>query len=170
MTEEWRGIAGWEDLYEVSDCGRVRALMSKGKVREVPLILKPFVEKDGRQLLVLHRDRKHTSKRVARLVLDAFGPPQPPGTECCHCDGDAGNDSIANLRWGTHKENMEDASRHGTVAGRRRRLDDEDVRCIRAEPDYRGVGRVLARAFDVSAVEISYVRNRKVRSAVEQWL
>jgi len=41
------------------------------------------------------------------LVLKCFGPPQPPGTEVNHKDGDKFNISLENLEWVTHQENID---------------------------------------------------------------
>lgn len=52
--------------------------------------------------------------RLGNLVLRAFVGEPPPGTECCHDpDWNPTNNKLTNLRWGTHKENMEDRKRHG---------------------------------------------------------
>ena len=56
------------------------------------------------------------SHSVSRTVLDAFLGPAPPGTQCCHWDGDITNNRLRNLRWGTPKENMADRDRHGRTA------------------------------------------------------
>jgi hypothetical protein len=46
---------------------------------------------------------------VAQLVCAAFHGPKPfAKAEALHGDGNCLNDRPGNLRWGTHKENMED--------------------------------------------------------------
>ena len=50
-----------------------------------------------------------------RLVALAWIGPQPEGMEVCHNDGDSSNSHVDNLRWDTHRENMLDGVRHGTV-------------------------------------------------------
>ena len=46
MSEEWRDVAGYEGLYQVSDQGRVKSLERKGRKSE--RILKPGVRSNAR--------------------------------------------------------------------------------------------------------------------------
>lgn len=51
--------------------------------------------------------------RLGNLVLRAFVGEPPPGTECCHDpDWNPTNNKLTNLRWATHKENMNDRRKH----------------------------------------------------------
>ncbi len=66
---------------------------------------------------------KNRQIHVGRLVLLAFVGEPPPGTECCHGpDQNPHNNCLSNLRWDTHKKNMEDR----TAQGRTARLVGED--------------------------------------------
>lgn len=96
--------------------------------------LKPWVRDDG------HLDINLGSRfrfRVHTLILIAFVGPRPKGAECCHSDGNPGNNSLGNLRWDTRKANCADAKVHGTAAvGERNgqsKLTTEMVRSIRAD-------------------------------------
>ena len=53
---------------------------------------------------------------VHTLVLLAFEGPRPKGQVCRHLNGNPLDNRPSNLRWGTHKENMQDQLRHGTAA------------------------------------------------------
>lgn len=68
---------------------------------------------------------------VHRLVLEAFFGPCPQGMEVRHLDNDTANNSLENVRWGTHLENIHDKWRHGTMASGTRnphaKLNDEKV-------------------------------------------
>lgn len=60
---------------------------------------------------------KVTTIGIHRFVMTAFGPPQPEGKPfVLHRDGNKYNNHISNLYWGTHRENMRDMVRHGTVS------------------------------------------------------
>jgi len=105
--EMWKAIPEFPG-YEVSNHGRVRSHKRK-RVR----ILKPGPAGSRRQYRAVHlfQDGKGYSRRIAPLVALAFWGPCPNGLEVCHNDGDPTNDCLDNLRYGTHKSNMEDASR-----------------------------------------------------------
>lgn len=51
---------------------------------------------------------------VHRLVAFAWlGEPPSSDCEVCHNDGDTHNNDVSNLRWDTHKSNVDDAIEHG---------------------------------------------------------
>jgi hypothetical protein len=66
-----------------------------------------------------------SQRYVHRLVLEAFVGPCPPGQEALHGPRGTADNSLANLRWGTHVENNADKLRDGTYG---RKLRAEDVR------------------------------------------
>ena len=98
-----------DDDYAVSRDGRVFSRKS-GKWTEK----KTSVNAGGYKVVGLWMG-KNAIRYVHRLVLETFCGPCPPGQECLHGDGDRANAAVANLRWGTRKENIEDAMRHGTA-------------------------------------------------------
>lgn len=50
---------------------------------------------------------------VHDLLLKAFVGPCPSGHECCHNNGNPGDNRLENLRWDTRQENVLDQLRHG---------------------------------------------------------
>ncbi|WP_082946294.1 NUMOD4 motif-containing HNH endonuclease [Mycobacterium sp. E1747] len=108
-TEQWRPVLGFEGLYEVSDRGRVRSLIT-GKV------VKPHVGNQRGHLRISLKQHAGPYKGlyVHRLVLEAFVEPFRKGMECRHLDGDPTNNRLENLRWGTQSENNLDRVKHGT--------------------------------------------------------
>ena len=120
MNEEWRPVVGWEDLYEVSDQGRVRSFdrtvhCKNGRTRRYKgRLLKPRKDRDGHLKINLYKDGKPKTKFVHRMVLEAFVGSCPEGMECLHIDGNPANNCVDNLRWGTRGENMLDRVRHGS--------------------------------------------------------
>lgn len=121
MTEQWKPVAGYEGIYEVSDQGRVRSLdrtivYRDGRVwRAKGKMLNPSRAKDGGYpVVVLSQHSKRAHHYVHRLVLETFVGPPPEGMECRHMDGNPENNTVENLRWGTRYENIHDQIRHRT--------------------------------------------------------
>jgi DNA-binding XRE family transcriptional regulator len=54
-------------------------------------------------------------RQIAHIMLEKFVGPRPEGHEALHCNGDNSNNSVENLRWGTHSENENDKIAHGTA-------------------------------------------------------
>ena len=113
MDETWEAVLGYEGLKEVSTDGRVKSAPRRGTRGG---ILKLSVRRDGYAQVNLYRDGVERTPRVHRLVMEAFAGPCPPGLETRHLDGDRLNNTVDNLRYGTHAENVQDSIRHGTNA------------------------------------------------------
>jgi hypothetical protein len=126
MTEIWKHIPGYEALYEVSNFGVVRA-----KTRVVPYgrhgqttyaarILKQF--KSNKYLSVkLSNQGKTTTKYTHHIVLLAFQGSRPHTIErgeIRHLNGDKEDNRLANLAYGTVKENAADRVRHKAGVGK----------------------------------------------------
>lgn len=120
MSEEWRPVVGYEGLYEVSEHGRVRSLdriiqvSGQGPRRWRGRIMIPGVGDLGRRTVMLSREGNVTPITVHRLVLEAFVGVRPVDQECRHLNGDASDNRLVNLAWGTHVENINDKMQHGT--------------------------------------------------------
>jgi hypothetical protein len=82
-------------------------------------VLKATIDGTGRYTVRLSRDGHPRTRKVSRLVLEAFAGPCPPGKECCHGPCGQLDDRLANLRWGTKKENAADKVRDGHPNGPR---------------------------------------------------
>lgn len=105
--------------YEVSNNGAVWSYWTKGKggtsiIGRVRKWIKPFTNKDGHKTVTLRREGIGKTFYIHHLVLNAFVGLCPNGMECCHDDGDPGNNNDWNLRWDTHVNNERDKIRHGT--------------------------------------------------------
>lgn len=84
MAEEWRAVAGYEGLYEVSDQGRVRSVDRtivdrNGQERfHRGRVLKSAPTPRGGIAVALCRESKATTITVKKLVMDAFRSPSTP--------------------------------------------------------------------------------------------
>lgn len=119
--EEWRPVPGYEGLYEVSSLGSVRSLprivrRGEQEVNTPGKVLKQATMKQGHASLNLCRDGVPKGVLVHRLVALAFLGDPPPGKDLVlHGPNGVSDNSVANLRWGNHKENTGDAIRDGTA-------------------------------------------------------
>src|SRR3990167_7408711 len=113
-SEVWCTVEDYED-YEVSNRGRVRSWRNtQGNRRDEPIVLALVPNRDGYGQVILCNDDGHYHVLVHVLVLEAFVGPCPEGMEARHWDGNASNNTVGNLLWGTHAENTVDTVRHGT--------------------------------------------------------
>ncbi|MCI6614441.1 MAG: NUMOD4 domain-containing protein [Mollicutes bacterium] len=94
MNEIWKDVIGYENLYKVSNWGRVKSFRF-GKER----ILKTFKNKDGYLQVGLWKNNKRKIFLVHRLVAQAFldNPNNLP--EVNHKDENKLNNVVSNLEW-----------------------------------------------------------------------
>ena len=119
--EIWKPVVGYEGLYECSNLGRVRSLNYNHTNK--PKLLKQDLCKNGGLRVTLYN---RTKKRflVHRIVAEAFIPNpynkpeidhintiRTDNTVCLNEDGSVNYDKT-NLRWVTHKENMNNPITH----------------------------------------------------------
>jgi hypothetical protein len=149
--EEWRPVVGWEDLYSVSNLGRVRRVAVRGRAH-VPF-LKTWPDDHGYPRVGLWRNGKGKFIQVHRLIAMAFLGPIPEGHEVHHKDNDKTNCHPSNLEYVTSSENKIHAIRGGHWS--RCRLNPQMAREIRASTD---TYRVLAARYNVSMSAIWSVR------------
>lgn len=113
-TENWRSIAGYEDLYEVSSIGRVRSRNGRWADRGVPTLMKATPVPNGYLTVVLRKNGKRETRSVHRLVAETFLPERFGCNLVRHIDGNNVNNVVGNLAWGTPSENSRDSVTHGT--------------------------------------------------------
>lgn len=119
-TERWQPVQGYEDLYEVSDQGRVRSLdrivtESTGmQRRKAGRVLQPIkTGPQGRGTVYLCRGGIKRRRYISHVVLETFVGPRPSGLVACHNNGGHLDDRLSNLRWDTYSANCLDTVRHG---------------------------------------------------------
>lgn len=165
INEEWKPVKGYEGRYEVSNLGRVRSLK---RATTNGVVLKQTI-KHGYMHVCLSKENKPSTKRVHRLVAEAFiaNPMGKPVVN--HIDGDKTNNAASNLEWATNSENELHSFR---VLGKKpnipwkgkprkfaRKLSYADAVAI---IDSKRPSRELAAEFGVSKTTILNIRKRKI--------
>lgn len=111
MTEEWKDIAGFENMYQVSDLGRVKSLKSNKILRQYLSGARPgnFYFK----VYLYTKGEKRSIYKTHRLVALAFidNPENKPQVN--HKDGVKTNNHAVNLDWATNGENGKHAWDNG---------------------------------------------------------
>ena len=112
--ERWLPIEGYEDLYEVSDFGRVRRVATKGRARRrSPIFIKPQMYQGyTRFLLAIGKHKRRFFGHY--LVARAFIGPRPQGLQVAHLDGVRDHNRLPNLIYATPIENSSHRVEHGT--------------------------------------------------------
>ena len=117
MIEIWKDIKDYEELYQVSNFGRILSLNYRrtGKIR----ILKGLKDKDGYLNVCLCKNGKTKRAKIHRLVAQTFLPNPLNLPQVNHKDEDKTNNFVGtpendykdgNLEWKSHRDNLN----HGT--------------------------------------------------------
>lgn len=112
MEEVWKDIKGFENIYQVSNLGRVRSLRRKivyknGAVREWDsFYLTPIRNWAGYCRVRLYNGGKTKLFSVHRLVADAFLQKSVNKTQINHKNGDRSDNMVCNLEWCSCSENL----------------------------------------------------------------
>lgn len=163
---------GFEGLYEVSDQGRVRSLdrwiqargscgragysyLRKGRVMRQ-------YRPSGRYASVrLYSSERDQTCEIHRLVTAAFIGPQPEGQWVRHVDGNAHNNVLANLAYGSPQENIDDKQRHGTQTKGEthgtRKLCEAEALAVRAA---RESSADIAARYGITACQVNRIKAR----------
>ncbi len=103
--EIWRWIAGYENLYQISNYGRVKSFQN-GKVK----ILKPKCHTGGYlQVNLYDKDSNLTTFKIHQLVAGAFIPNPENKPTVNHKYGMKFDSYFENLEWATQSENQQHA-------------------------------------------------------------
>ena len=117
MLEVWKKIVSYDHDYQISNYGRFR----KGDRLVTPC------ENNGYLRVCLIKNKRSKSTAIHRLVLTAFIGACPDGMIGLHNNDVREDNRLENLRWGSYRDNLEDAKRNG----RFRKLADDEIRRVR---------------------------------------
>ena len=109
MEEIWKDIEGYEELYQVSNFGRVKRVTT-GR------ILKGGKNTSGYIQIYLYKQGIRDVNRIHRIVAQSFIPNPENKPEINHIDEDKTNNRVDNLEWVTKKENTNHGTRNKRVS------------------------------------------------------
>lgn len=124
MQEIWKPVNGFENLYEISNKGNLKALEKSWmainyksktyhKITFREKMIKPSISKCGYKQVILCKNNKTYGKTIHKLVAEAFIP-NIENKKCVnHIDGNKLNNNVNNLEWCTHKENSKHSWENG---------------------------------------------------------
>lgn len=116
--EIWKSISGWEGQYEVSDLGRIRSVDrlitypdGHEQIRMGKIL---FINKvnSGYEQVTFYRNQKAYRYYVHQLVAQTFIENPCGYTEIHHKDYDKENNTVENLQWTSHVDNIVDLHIH----------------------------------------------------------
>lgn len=111
-AEQWKDVPGWENLYMVSNTGKVWSQIT-GKIR------KTAFNTDGYEVIMLSRDGKQFGTFVHRLVAMAFLPNPNNYPVVNHKDENPKNNHVDNLEWCSYYYNLTYNNSHKKRAAKR---------------------------------------------------
>ena len=117
-NEQFKQINDFDD-YFVSNKGRVYSTKTHKFIGNKN-------KKTGYHTATLTRGKKSATKYIHHLVMRYFGKPKPNDDyEVDHIDGNKDNNSIENLQWLTHQENLN--KRNAYKKDRKKRLGKKEM-------------------------------------------
>lgn len=158
MEEIFKDIEGYEQLYQISNLGRVKSLNYRHTGKEK--ILKQKTGKDGYCIVGLCQQNKRKFYYVHRLVGQAFieNPNNYPMVN--HKDENKENNCVSNIEWCDAKYN----TNYGTAIERRVEKLSKPVMCIETGEIYSST-RELERQLGFGQGNISQCCNGKRKTA-----
>ena len=129
MEEEWRDIKGYENLYQVSNKGRVKSLGNGKSNYSKERLLKTRKNKRGYIQVNFSKDGKIKMFYVHRLVAETFIPNPNNYPVINHRDETPCNNCVENLEWCTQKYNVN----YGTGKFRTAAKNSRPVKCLDLE-------------------------------------
>lgn len=101
--EIWKPVVGYEEEFAISNYGRIKSLPRL--TRKTERIIKPYIGPRGYYEVNIYNGKKRIHRKVHRLLAITFIPNLENKTSIDHIDTNRLNNTLANIRWATCKEN-----------------------------------------------------------------
>ena len=130
MEEIWKNIEGFEELYQISNLGRVKSLGRfdvRGKYWPENF-LKIQLHPRGYCFVHLRKDGRYKVKLIHRLVAETFIPNPNKLPDVKHLDENLSNNIMYNLQWYGHSEAITYGNHYRRIKDRPKKLNPTNVR------------------------------------------
>lgn len=166
-NETWKDIPNYVGGYQISNYGRVKTLKRRYiKKNGIPITIneklrKAHVGKRGYWTVQLKFEGRARQEYIHRLMAVTFLDNPRSKKEVNHINGIKTDNSISNLEWSTHKENMSHAKEAGLYLRTTHRKDSklDDIKLLTL---YTCIGKYtnagLALHFNMRANSISRIK------------
>jgi len=101
----WKSVKSYEGLYEINDLGEIRSLHKRNLHRIMP----QRIDRAGYYTVRLSKRGKDSTLYVHRILAFAFTLNSHNKPFVNHINGNKLDNSVQNLEWVTHSENMKHA-------------------------------------------------------------
>lgn len=155
--EIWKEIKGYEGCYDVSSFGRIKSHY-KNIIRKPKLWCLHENGKWTYHTITLKKKGQRSTKKIHRLVAEAFIPNPDNKPQVHHIDFDTTNNRVENLMWATHYENAQHSlGRYASgVRNGQSRFTTEDITFIKGSRGKIGP-YALAKKYGVCAWTIYHI-------------
>jgi len=133
--EQWRSVAGYEGIYQVSSFGRIKRLAGKSCLKDRLLKQSKFGIGYRRVVLSINAEKKSRPSHI--LVAQQFIPNPNNYPIVMHNDDDPENNNVYNLIWGTQKQNIQDCHKKGRAANNLPKLSGKNHPCFGKHLSYK---------------------------------
>lgn len=176
--EIWRDILGF-GLYQASQMGRIRwspdaPVPKHDHKARLGRVLRGSKDERGYAQVIVKREGKATTTKVARLIALAFMGRRQENEQINHINGVKSDNRVENLEYVTASENVRHAYAHGLVvipkgkknrhsgANRPRKLTEDNVLAIRGRLKTGEFARSIAPDYGVHETTINEIRRREI--------
>lgn len=151
--ERWRMIESTNDKYMISDYGNVKSLYHD-------IILRPKTDKNGYLEVVLTVGKKQYTRKVHRLVAQAFIANPDDLPQVNHKDENKKNNTVNNLEWCSLEYNLA----YGTGRIRNGIRHRKPVKCVDTNETFPSI-RIASHETGIDGNSISRCAKGKVNTA-----